>query len=91
MTICDEATIGLAWGCWATLIPNSVSMPITRRTLMRPPPPRSCLHPTHRALRKNFCGTRVTIREVPRPIPERDGDRDWEARSPTRGGSERDA
>ena len=35
MTTCEEATIGLAVGWPCTEMPNSVSVPITRRTLMR--------------------------------------------------------
>ncbi|GAA1535406.1 hypothetical protein GCM10009788_42750 [Nocardioides humi] len=36
MTTCDDATIGLAVGWPWTEMPYSTSVPITRRTLMRP-------------------------------------------------------
>src|SRR5690606_30016610 len=38
LTTCEEVTIALAPGCPGTAMPYSVSMPITRRTVMRTPP-----------------------------------------------------
>jgi hypothetical protein len=36
LTICDDASIALVEGWLGTEMPYSVSMPITRRTLMNP-------------------------------------------------------